>query len=251
MLSQETWSFSLGAGVWQGVGMKTIRRANERGHAEHGWLDTYHTFSFADYYDPRWMGFRTLRVINDDLVMPGMGFGTHPHRDMEIITYVLSGALEHKDSMGNGRIIRPGEVQYMAAGTGIQHSEFNPSPDEAVHLLQVWIVPDRKGVKPRYGEKSLANAPQGRFNLVVSQSGRDGSLAINQDADLYIARLDKGTEAAHGLKPGRHAWVHVAEGEVKLNGDTLKAGDAVALSDEPNVQLVAAKPSQVLLFDLN
>lgn len=231
--------------------MKVIRRANERGHAEHGWLDTYHTFSFANYYDPNWMGFRSLRVINDDLVMPAAGFGTHPHRDMEIITYVLSGALEHKDSIGNGRIIRPGEVQYMAAGTGIQHSEFNPSKDEAVHLLQIWIVPEGRGLKPRYAEKSLANAPTGRFNLVTSKAGRDGSVAINQDADLYIAKLEAGNEVAHTVKPERHAWVHVAEGEVKLNGDTLKAGDAVALSDESKVKLVAAKPSQVLLFDLN
>jgi hypothetical protein len=220
--------------------MKVIRRANERGHAEHGWLDSYHTFSFANYYDPNWMGFRSLRVINDD-----------PHRDMEIITYVLSGALEHKDSMGNGRIIRPGEMQYMAAGTGVQHSEFNPSKDEAVHFLQIWIVPEGRGLKPRYAEKSMAKAPTGRFTLVTSKAGRDGSVAINQDADLYIAKLEAGNEAAHALKPQRHAWVHVAEGEVKLNGDTLKAGDAVALSDESKVKLVAAKPSQVLLFDLN
>ncbi len=228
-----------------------IRKANERGHAELGWLDTYHTFSFADYYDPNWMGFRSLRVINDDLVMPAEGFGTHPHRDMEIITYVLSGALQHKDSMGNGRVIRPGEVQYMAAGTGIQHSEFNPSNDEAVHLLQIWIVPERKGLKPRYAERSMVDAPKGSFNLVVSKAGRDGSIGMNQDADLYVAKLDAGNKAAHSLKPGRHAWLHVAEGEVKLNGDTLKAGDGVAFSQEPGVQLVAAKPSQVLLFDLN
>ncbi len=231
--------------------MKMIRRANERGHAEHGWLDTYHTFSFANYYDPNWMGFRSLRVINDDLVMPAMGFGTHPHRDMEIITYVLSGALQHKDSMGNGRIIRPGEVQYMAAGTGIQHSEFNPSKDEAVHLLQIWILPDRKGLKPRYAEKSLVNAPSGRFNLVVSKTGREASLAINQDADLYVAKLEPGNEAGHELKPARHAWLHVAEGEVKLNGDTLKSGDAAAFSDESRVQITATRPSQLLLFDLN
>jgi redox-sensitive bicupin YhaK (pirin superfamily) len=231
--------------------MKLIRRANERGHAEHGWLDTYHTFSFADYYDPNWMGFRSLRVINDDLVMPAMGFGTHPHRDMEIITYVLSGALQHKDSMGNGRVIRPGEVQYMAAGTGIQHSEFNPSKDEAVHLLQIWIVPERKGLKPRYGEKSLVNAPTGRFHQVTSQSGRDGSLAINQDADLYLAKLEPGEEVAHQLRPGRNAWVHVAEGEVKLNGDLLKAGDALGLSGESRLLLVGGAQSQVLLFDLN
>jgi len=153
--------------------MKLIRRANERGHAEHGWLDSFHTFSFADYYDPDWMGFRSLRVINDDLVMPARGFGTHPHRDMEIITYVLSGALEHKDSIGNGRVIRPGEVQYMAAGTGVQHSEFNPSPEEAAHFLQIWILPERKGLKPQYAEKSLVNAPAGRLNLAVSKTGRD------------------------------------------------------------------------------
>ncbi len=231
--------------------MKLIRRANERGHAEHGWLDTYHTFSFADYYDPKWMGFRTLRVINDDLVMPGMGFGTHPHRDMEIITYVLSGALQHKDSMGNGRVIRPGEVQYMAAGTGVLHSEFNPSKDEAVHLLQIWILPDRSGLEPRYAEKSLADAPKGRFNLVVSKAGRDGSLAINQDANLYVARLEPGNAVAYTLAPARHAWLHVAEGEVKLNGDTLKAGDAAGFTKESKVELSATKPSQVLLFDLN
>jgi redox-sensitive bicupin YhaK (pirin superfamily) len=237
--------------AWKCIGMKMIRKANERGHAEHGWLDSYHTFSFADYYDPEWMGFRSLRVINDDLVMPGMGFGRHGHRDMEIITYVLSGALEHKDSMGNGRVIRPGEAQYMAAGTGIEHSEFNPAPDEAVHFLQIWILPDKKGIKPRYAEKSLAGAPKGRLNLVASSSGRDGSISINQDADLYLARLDKGDEVSHALRPGRHAWVHVAEGEVKLNGDTLQAGDAAALSSEPKINVVGSKPSQVLVFDLN
>src|SRR6185436_1960548 len=172
--------------------MMKIRKANERGHANHGWLDTYHTFSFADYYDPKWMGYRSLRVINDDLVMPGNGFGMHPHRDMEIITYILSGQLEHKDSMGNGRVIRAGEVQYMAAGTGVRHSEFNPSTDEAVHLLQIWIEPDRKGVAPRYAEKSLANAPAGKLQLVTSKAGRDGSIAIHQDADLWLAKLDAG-----------------------------------------------------------
>lgn len=237
--------------MWQRGGMKWIRKSNERGHAEHGWLDSYHTFSFANYYDPEWMGFRSLRVINDDLVMPGQGFGTHPHKDMEIITYVLSGALQHKDSMGNGRIIRPGEVQYMAAGTGVQHSEFNPSPSEAAHFLQIWILPERQGLKPRYGEKSLSAAPSGRFNLVTSRDGRDNSLAINQDADLYLARLEPGNEAAHTLKPGRHAWLHVAEGEVKLDGKTLAGGDAAAFSEQEGVRLTATKPSQVLLFDLN
>ena len=251
MLRQETWSFSGARFVWHCVGMIKIRKANERGHAEHGWLDSYHTFSFADYYDPHWMGFRSLRVINDDLVLPGMGFGTHPHRDMEIITYVLSGALEHKDSMGNGRVIRPGEVQYMAAGTGVQHSEFNPAKDEAVHLLQIWIQPDQKGVTPRYAEKSLAAAPTGELQLVTSKTGRDGSIAIHQDADLWLARFTAGNDVTHKLAKGRHAWVHVAEGEVTVNGKTLSGGDAAAISEESALQLKATKPSQVLLFDLN
>jgi redox-sensitive bicupin YhaK (pirin superfamily) len=237
--------------LWQNVAMMKIRKANERGHAEHGWLDTYHTFSFADYHDPQWMGFRSLRVINDDLVAPGMGFGTHPHRDMEIITYILSGALEHKDSMGNGRVIRPGEVQYMSAGTGVRHSEFNPSKDEAVHLLQIWIMPDQKGVQPRYAEKSFSNAKEGELHLVTSKAGRDDSIAIHQDADLWLARLGAGNRVAHKLAAGRHAWLHVAEGEVSLNGKTLNGGDAAAISDEGALELSATKPSQVLLFDLN
>ncbi|HZL42190.1 MAG TPA: pirin family protein [Verrucomicrobiae bacterium] len=228
-----------------------IRRANERGHANHGWLDTYHTFSFADYYDPQWMGFRSLRVINDDLVMPGMGFGTHGHRDMEIITYVLSGALEHKDSMGNGRVITPGEVQYMAAGTGVQHSEFNPAANEAVHLLQIWIQPDKSGVTPRYAEKSLKNAAPGKLQLVTSQTGRDGSIAIHQDADLWLARLNPGNRVTHRLAAGRHAWVHVAEGQVSLNGEQLEAGDAAAVTGEKALELSGTKAAQILLFDLN
>lgn len=229
----------------------TIRKANERGHAEHGWLDTYHTFSFADYYDPQWMGYRSLRVINDDLVMPGMGFGTHPHRDMEIITYILSGSLQHKDSMGNGRVIKTGEVQYMSAGSGVQHSEFNPSKDEAVHLLQIWIQPDARGMKPRYAEKSFANAAPGKLNLVTSKTGRDGSIAIHQDAELWLAKLDSGNRVAHKLAAGRNAWLHVAEGEVTVNGKTLTGGDAAAVSGEGALELSASKPSQVLLFDLN
>ncbi len=233
------------------MAMMEIRKANERGHTELGWLDSYHTFSFADYYDPQWMGFRSLRVINDDLVMPGKGFGTHPHRDMDIITYVLSGALEHKDSMGNGRVIRPGEVQYMAAGTGVQHSEFNPSKDEAVHLLQIWIQPDQKSVQPRYAEKSLADAPAGILHLVRSKTGRDSSIAINQDADLWLAKLDARNRVRHKLAPGRHAWVHVAEGEVSLNGKKLSGGDAAAISQATSLELSATKASQVLLFDLN
>lgn len=231
--------------------MITIRKADDRGHANHGWLDTYHTFSFADYHDPALMGFRSLRVINDDRVAPGQGFGTHPHRDMEIITYILSGALEHKDSMGNGRIICTGEVQYMAAGKGILHSEFNPSENEAVHLLQIWIQPDRKGVTPRYAEKSFTNVPTGKFHLVTSKSGRDGSIAINQDADLWLAKLAPGQTVTHELAGGRHAWLHVAEGEVTLDGERLAGGDAVGVSAATTLKLKATKAAQVLLFDLN
>jgi redox-sensitive bicupin YhaK (pirin superfamily) len=231
--------------------MMTLRKANDRGHAEHGWLDTHHTFSFAGYYDPEHMGFRSLRVINDDKVAPGAGFGTHPHRDMEIITYVLSGALEHKDSMGNGRIIKQGEFQYMAAGTGVQHSEFNPSDKEPVHLLQIWIQPDRKGAKPNYAEKSLGKAAPGKLYLAASKSGRDGSIPINQDAEVYVAKFGGGETLEHSLQPGRHAWVHVAEGELTLNGQKLAAGDAAALSDETSLKFSATKPAQALVFDLN
>ncbi len=228
-----------------------IRKSNERGHAAHGWLDTYHTFSFANYHDPAWMGFRSLRVINDDLIMPGMGFGTHPHRDMEIITYMLGGSLQHKDSMGNGRVIRAGELQYMAAGTGVQHSEFNPAPDEASHLLQIWIQPDRRGAQPRYAERSVTDAPAGRLNLLTSKDGRDNSIAINQDADLWLARLEQGQQATHELAASRHAWVHVAEGEIDLNGTVLEAGDAAAISEKTALKLTGQKAAQILLFDLN
>ncbi len=231
--------------------MITIRKAEERGHANHGWLDSYFTFSFADYHDPRHMGFRSLRVINDDTIAGGGGFGTHPHRDMEIITYVLSGALEHKDSMGNGRVIRPGEVQYMAAGTGVQHSEFNHSPTEPVHLLQIWILPEQKNAKPNYAEKYFTAAAAGQFHQVASKGGRDGSIAINQDADVFLGKLGAGGKISRALKPNRHAWLHIAEGEVKLGDLLLKAGDAAALSGESSIDLAGKSPAQVLLFDLN
>ena len=227
-----------------------IRRANERGHADHGWLNAWHTFSFADYHDPQHMGFRSLRVINDDTVAPGRGFGMHGHRDMEIITYVLSGALEHKDSMGNGRVIRPGDFQYMAAGTGVMHSEFNPLPDQPTHLLQIWILPDRRGHEPRYAERSLNGAAAGRLNLVASQSGRDGSIAINQDAHVWLARLRNGDAVTHSLQKDRHAWLHIAEGEVEVNGHRLDGGDGASVSEEADLSLKANQPSQVLLFDL-
>lgn len=229
----------------------TVRRAAERGHADHGWLRSAHTFSFADYYDPQHMGFRSLRVINDDVVAGGGGFPTHPHRDMEIITYVLRGALQHRDSMGNGSIIRPGNVQYMAAGSGVQHSEFNASPTDPVHLLQIWIRPSRNGLTPRYEEKSLADSIPGRLQRVTSATGQDGSIAINQDADLWIGRFQGGEQVLHTLAPGRHAWIHVAEGSVTLNDVQLGAGDGASVSTEGPLRFHAANPAQVILFDLN
>jgi len=234
--------------------MVKIRRAGERGHANHGWLDTYHSFSFANYYDPDWMGFRSLRVINDDKVAPGMGFGAHPHRDMEISTYILSGQLEHKDSMGNGRVIKTGEFQYMAAGTGVTHSEFNPSPTEPVHLLQIWIMPEQKGLPPGYAEKSGVDLPSGKLNLICSKSGRDGSFTINQDADLYLVRFGGGSKAGgvvHPMRVGRHGWVHIAEGSASVNGEKLSGGDAAIISDEQDVSIEGASGSQILFFDLN
>jgi redox-sensitive bicupin YhaK (pirin superfamily) len=231
--------------------MMTIRRANERGHANHGWLNSYHTFSFAGYQDPDWMGFRKLRVINDDTVAAGAGFGDHPHRDMEIISYVLEGALQHKDSMGNGRVIKPGDFQYMAAGTGVVHSEYNPSKQDAVHFLQIWIMPDKTGYKPAYGERAYSNATPGRLNLVASKTGRDGSLRINQEADLWLVKFDASETVTHQLKPKRHTWVHVAEGAVELNGDKLSAGDGAAISEVGELQLVGKGMAQVLVFDLD
>jgi len=231
--------------------MITLRKSNERGHADHGWLNAHHSFSFGDYYDPKWMGFRTLRVLNDDRVAAGMGFNTHPHRDMEIITYVLSGELQHKDSMGNGRIIRPGEFQYMSAGSGVQHSEFNPSRNAEVHLLQTWIVPDEKGAEPRYAELSFENAPAGALHLVASKDGRNNSIAIRQDVDLWLGKLDAGDRVSHTLETGRHVWLQVAEGEITLNGEPLAAGDGAAISEEQSFKLEGVKSAQVLIFDVN
>jgi len=231
--------------------MIRIRKADQRGRTRIDWLDSRHTFSFGDYLDPSQMGFRSLRVINDDWVAPNSGFGMHPHRDMEIVTYVLEGELQHRDSMGHGEVLRAGELQRMTAGTGIRHSEFNPSPTEPVHLLQIWLLPDKKGLKPRYAERTGAALPDGRLNLVASKAGRDGSIAINQDSDLYLAKIKPGEVVTHSLQPQRHAWVHVAEGEVTLNGQKLRAGDGAAVSDERELKLGARSPAQVLLFDLN
>src|ERR1700723_1651194 len=225
--------------------MIQVRKAAERGHFDHGWLDTYHTFSFGEYYDPAHMGFRSLRVINDDRVDPGQGFGMHGHRDMEIVTYVLEGALQHKDSLGNGSIIRAGELQRMTAGTGVQHSEFNPSTTEAVHLYQIWLLPERKGLKPSY-EELVPNEEQkrGLFPLVASPDGPDGSMPIHQAARLYLASLLPGQEVAHGIQSGRAAWLQVLRGKLQFLGNDLSAGDGVAVTDENAVAVQAVDSSE-------
>jgi redox-sensitive bicupin YhaK (pirin superfamily) len=231
--------------------MIDIRKSQDRGHFNHGWLDTYFTFSFADYYDPKHVQFRTLRVLNDDRVAPGEGFPTHPHRDMEIFTYVLDGALEHRDSMGTGSVIRPGDVQYMSAGSGVTHSEFNASKTEPVHLLQIWMFPEEKGLKPVYGQKNFSEEEKrGKLRLVASPDGRDGSVKIRQDNELYAALLSKGEAVRHELKPARHAYVQVARGSVKLNGTKLEEGDGAAISAENAVELTGVDNAEVLLFDL-
>jgi redox-sensitive bicupin YhaK (pirin superfamily) len=228
-----------------------LRKSGERGHANHGWLDSYHSFSFADYHDPRHMGYASLRVINEDVVQPGKGFGTHGHRDMEIITYILEGALEHKDSMGNGSIIRPGDVQRMSAGTGVRHSEFNPSQNELVHLLQIWIEPDVAGIAPGYEETHFdAASKRGRLRLIASRDGRDGSVTIHQDAAVYAALIDANERVTHVLAAGRKAYVHVARGNVSVNGQPLDAGDALKISGEIAVVIEEGKAAEILLFDL-
>lgn len=233
--------------------MVIIRPAGERGQANHGWLDTRHTFSFADYYDPQHMGFRALRVINEDRVSPGQGFGRHSHRDMEIVTYVLEGALEHKDSIGTGSVIRPGDVQRMSAGTGVAHSEFNASPDEPVHFLQIWLLPRAHGLTPSYEQKTFPPAErQGRLRVVASPDGREGSVTVHSDATIYGTLLSGGQSVELPLAPGRHAWVHVARGRARVAGQPLGAGDAAAFSQEPAVKLegVEGEPAEVLVFDL-
>jgi redox-sensitive bicupin YhaK (pirin superfamily) len=229
----------------------SIRRANERGYADHGWLNSHHTFSFADYYDPAHMGFRSLRVINDDCVAPGQGFGMHPHRDMEIFSYVLEGALQHKDSMGNGSVLKPGQIQLMSAGRGVTHSEFNPSPTETLHFLQIWIQPREHGLKPSYTEwrpkPSQANAAK---VLVISPDGREDSATIHQDAEIYRIRLQPGQTVSHDLKPGRGAWLQIAEGAMKLNGIALETGDGASTEEPGTLTLAATKATEALLFDL-
>lgn len=231
--------------------MIRIRRGDERGHTQLSWLDSRHTFSFDQYYDPNFVGFRQLRVINEDVVAPGKGFGTHPHRDMEILTFIIDGALEHRDSMGNGSVIRPGDVQRMSAGTGVTHSEFNPSKTDPVHLLQIWILPEKRGLKPSYEEhtfsaKELSNG----LRLLASPKPSNGAVTIHQDVALYGARLAPGAQVTHQLDKDRHAWLQVARGRIRLNGQELQAGDGAAVEDEKRLDIMAETPAEVLLFDL-
>jgi redox-sensitive bicupin YhaK (pirin superfamily) len=233
--------------------MSTISRpAQSRGHANHGWLDSFHTFSFADYHDPAHMGFGPLRVINEDRVQAGAGFGTHGHRDMEILSYVIEGALEHKDSIGTGSVIRPGDVQVMSAGTGIRHSEFNHSKVEPVHFLQIWLLPDRENVQPRYDQKTFADAERrGRLRLIASKAGREGSVVVHQDADIYAALLEQGDTVGHKLNSGRRAWVQIVQGRADVNGISGKSGDGFAIEGEPALSIVAQnQKSEILVFDL-
>jgi redox-sensitive bicupin YhaK (pirin superfamily) len=231
--------------------MITLRPANQRGRTAIDWLDSRHSFSFGDYYDPAHMAFRSLRVINDDRVAPAGGFGRHPHRDMEIVTYVLEGALEHRDSLGTGSVIRSGDVQRMSAGTGIYHSEFNPSGEEPVHFLQIWLLPERRGLRPGYEQRSAAElVGGGPLRLLASRDGRDGSVTVHQDVDLFAARLGGGETVTHRLRPGRGAWVQVTRGAMELNGRRLRAGDGAAAEDEAELRLTATEPAEALVFDL-
>lgn len=231
--------------------MITVRRGEERGGGNHGWLNTRHTFSFSDYWDPRWMGFRSLRVINEDRVAPASGFGTHPHSDMEIITYVLEGQLEHKDSLGTGSVILPGDGQRMSAGRGIRHSEFNPSKTEPVHFYQIWILPGENGLEPSYEQKTFPqDEKQGKLRLIASPDAKDGSVKINQDARLYVTLLKTGEEVEHTFGENRHGWLQVAKGSVEVKGKFLTAGDGAAISDEEKIAFKAEEDSEVLLFDL-
>ncbi len=230
--------------------MIRVRKAEERGHFDHGWLNTYHTFSFADYHDPEFMGFRSLRVINEDRVRAGEGFGTHGHRDMEIISYVLEGALAHRDNMGHGGVIRPGDVQRMSAGTGVLHSEMNGSSDETVHFLQIWIIPERRGIAPGYEQKHFERDDlRGKLRLIAAPDGTDGAVTIHQDVRLYAAVLD-GATVEHSFAPERHGWLQVTRGEVEINGKKLSAGDGAAISAEKTIA-ISGSAAEVLLFDLN
>jgi redox-sensitive bicupin YhaK (pirin superfamily) len=231
--------------------MLTIRKSDDRGHFNHGWLNTYHTFSFSRYYDPQHMGFRALRVINEDFVAPGKGFGSHPHDNMEILTYIVQGALEHKDSLGTGSVIKPGDIQRMTAGTGITHSEFNPSKSEPVHLLQIWLEPAQEGHKPSYDQKHFSEADRkDRLRLIASPDAADGSIKVTEDIRLYASLLSEGKKVSLDLKPGRHAWVQVVQGPIRVNDLTLESGDGAAVSDESRLEIAAGADSEFIVFDL-
>jgi len=231
--------------------MMLVRRSGERGGGDHGWLRTRHTFSFADYYDPRWMNFRALRVLNEDIVEPGHGFPRHSHRDAEIVSLVLEGSLEHKDSLGNGSVIRPGDVQRMSAGTGVSHSEYNPSKSERLHFLQIWFLPDRQGYPPSYEQRAFSEEErQDRLVLLASNDGREGSVTLHQNADLYMGTLTPGTELTHALDSGRYAWVQVTRGRVRVFDQELGAGDGAAIGEERKMALTALEPAELVLFDL-
>lgn len=238
--------------TWRGINMIYLRKSKERGHANHGWLDSYHTFSFADYYDENFMGFRTLRVINEDRIAGGGGFPTHPHRDMEIITYMIEGELEHQDSMGNHEVIRPGEVQRMTAGTGVRHSEKNHSPNKEAHLLQIWIMTRQLGQEPGYGQKNFSKDLESKsLVLTTSMDGRDGSITINQDVDLYMGRLKAQEMFKYSINPGRHLWLQMIKGDVELGDLKIGPGDGIAVSGEKEISLSAKSSTEFLLFDLN
>jgi redox-sensitive bicupin YhaK (pirin superfamily) len=231
--------------------MITVRKASARGHGQHGWLDTRHSFSFNDYYDPAHMGFRVLKVINEDRVQPGKGFGTHGHRDMEIISYVLAGSLAHKDSLGNGSVLRVGEFQCMTAGTGIRHSEFNPSESEPAHFYQIWLLPQEQGLPPQYDQRAFPEPErQGKLRVVASPDGRDESLTIHQDALVFLTSLPAGEQVLHELAQGRHAWLQILRGAAQVNGTPVAAGDGAAISDEPSLTVFANEPCEAMLFDL-
>lgn len=232
--------------------MITLRPAKERGYANYGWLESNHTFSFANYYDPEHMGFRNLRVINEDRVAPGGGFDTHGHRDMEIITYILEGALEHKDSIGNGSIIKPGEIQKMSAGTGILHSEYNASQSDRVHLLQIWITPNQRGIAPNYQQQKIdLDQASGKFKLIAAPAGKNSDVTLTSDAEIYVSMLKPGDKVDYEIKPGRHGWLQVTRGAIKLNDLTLNTGDGAAISDIDKISLTAVENAEILLFDLS
>jgi quercetin 2,3-dioxygenase len=231
--------------------MIAVRKSDERGHADHGWLNSYHTFSFAGYHDPKHMGFRSLRVINEDRVAPGQGFGEHPHRDMEIVSYVLEGALQHRDSMGNGSVLRPGDFQRISAGTGVQHSEFNPSKAEPVHFYQIWLLPSQRGLSPSYEQRSFsADEKHNQLRLVASPDGHADSLTIHTDASVLLGQLDAGASVTHRLGPDRHAWIQVMRGQVSIGETELNEGDAAAVSQTPELRLSAVAPAEIMVFDL-